>query len=423
MNNNDNPDTMPTDEPTRWEITQTEDVFLPSVRVQLGWRDVEAAVEAGAIQPTEAHALWASWASPGSPLRVVVATVPPVPTAAELAELDAQGMQAMPAQAATRPPLDRGPVFSFTNTLYYFGGMLAIGAMTLFMTLGWELFGAWGVFALAVGYFTGALLVASNLLEKGLRTPAGVLATLAVCLVSLAAWAFQAGIGLWPEGANDSFRDYHRFIDWRWLTLEFTTLAAAVVLLYRFKLPFMVMPVAVTIWYLSMDVAHMLMQKDGFDWEFTRDVSLVFGLATCAIAVWVDLRTRTADNAEDRQDFAFWLYLFGAIMFWAGLSLRESDSELGKLVYGLLNVFLVFLGAAIGRRVFTVLGALGVASYLGYLAHRVFEDSLMFPFALTLLGLGVVALGIWWQRHEAAIHARLAGWLPAALRPLASRPE
>lgn len=422
MNNNDNPDTMPAEEPPRWEITQTEDVFLPSVRVQLGWRDVEAAVEAGAIQPSEAHALWASWASPGSPLRVAVATVPPVPpvpTAAELAETDAQGMQAMPAQAP-RPALDRGPVFSFTNTLYYFGGMLAIGAMTLFMTLGWELFGAWGVFALAVGYFTGALLVASNLLDKGLRMPAGVLATLAVCLVPLAVWAFQSGIGLWPEGPNDSYRDYHRYIDWRWLTLEFATLAAAVVLLVRFKLPFMVMPVAVTIWYLSMDVAHMLMQKDGFDWEFTRDVSLVFGLATCAIAVWVDLRSRTAASAEDRQDFAFWLYLFGAIMFWAGLSLRDSDSELGKLFYGLLNVFLVFLGAAIGRRVFTVLGALGVASYLGYLAYRVFADSLMFPFALTLLGLAVVALGIWWQRHEVAIHARLAGWLPAALRPLAS---
>lgn len=416
MNNNDNPDTMPTGEPTRWEITQTEDVFLPSVRVQLGWHDVEAAVEAGAIQPSEAHALWASWATPGSPLRVVVATVPPVPTAAELAEADARE----PAAQAARPALDRGPVFSFTNTLYYFGGMLAIGAMTLFMTLGWELFGAWGVFALAVGYFTGALLVASNLLQKGLRTPAGVLATLAVCLVPLAVWAFQSGIGLWPEGAHDSYRDYHRYIDWRWLTLEFATLAAAVVLLVRFKLPFMVMPVAVTIWYLSMDVAHMLMQKDGFDWEFTRDVSLVFGLATCALAVWVDLRTRTADSAEDRQDFAFWLYLFGAIMFWAGLSLRDSDAEIGKLIYGLLNVFLVFLGAAIGRRVFTVLGALGVASYLGYLAYRVFEDSLMFPFALTLLGLAVVALGIWWQRHEAALHARLAGWLPAALRPLAA---
>lgn len=406
---NEHPETIPNEEPTQWEITQAEDVFLPSVRVRLSWADIEAAVERGAIVPSEAHALWASWASPGSDQRV---------TADELAPRAAQ-LVPSGVPMAPMPRMAPGPAFSFTNTLYYFGGMLAIGAMTLFMTLGWELFGAWGVFALAVGYMAGALLVARNLMAQRLRTPAGVLATLAVCLVPLATWALQSGLGFWPEGANDSYRDYHRFIDWRWLTLELATLAAAVVMLWRFRLPFMVMPVAVTIWYLSMDVAHMLTQKDGFDWQFTRDVSLVFGLATCAIAVWVDLRSRTATHPLNRQDFAFWLYLFGAIMFWCGLSLRDSDSEVNKFVYALINVGLVFLGAAIGRRVFTVLGAIGVASYLGYLSYRVFADSLLFPFALTLLGLGVVALGIWWQRREAAIHAKLAGWLPVALRPLA----
>ncbi|QHE85373.1 DUF2157 domain-containing protein [Hydrogenophaga sp. BPS33] len=420
MNNNENPDTVPAVEPTRWEITQAEDVFLPSVRVQIGWSDVEAAVARGAVLQSEAHALWASWATPGSPLRVVASSACGVPTAAQLAQEDAAVPPLAPHLAPSqRAPLDRGPVFSFTNTLYYFGGLLAIGAMTLFMSLGWELFGAWGVFALALGYFTGALLVARNLLQKGLRTPAGILATLAVCLVPLAVWAFQVGIGLWPDGGSDSYRDFHHIVDWRWLMLEFATLIAAVVLLYRYKLPFMVMPVAVTIWYLCMDVSHMLMQQAGLDWELVRDMSLVFGLATCALAVWVDLRSRTAENAEDRQDFAFWLYLFGAVMFWAGLSLRESESEWNKLLYALINVFLVFLGAAIGRRVFTVLGGIGVAGYLGHLAYRVFADSLLFPFALTLLGLAVVALGIWWQRNEARIHARLAGWLPGALRPLA----
>ena len=87
-------------------------------------------------------------------------------------------------------------------------------------------------------------------------------------------------------------------------------------------------------------------------------------------------------------------------------------------MFAVLNVALVLLGAAIGRRVFTVLGALGVAMYLGYLSHRVFKDSLMFPFALTLLGLAVVWLGVWWQRHEAAINTRLGRYVPAGLRPI-----
>ena len=65
----DNPDTFVMDDHSEWQATQVDDVFLPSVQVQLGWSDIEAAVSRGAIVPTEAHGLWAGWAAPGSPLR------------------------------------------------------------------------------------------------------------------------------------------------------------------------------------------------------------------------------------------------------------------------------------------------------------------------------------------------------------------
>lgn len=69
---NDNPDTIAIEE-SQWHSTVVDDVFLPSVRVQLGWKDVEAAVESGAVVPQHAHALWAGWASPMSGLRVAAA--------------------------------------------------------------------------------------------------------------------------------------------------------------------------------------------------------------------------------------------------------------------------------------------------------------------------------------------------------------
>ena len=65
-----------------------------------------------------------------------------------------------------------------------------------------------------------------------------------------------------------------------------------------------------------------------------------------------------------------------------------------------------------------VFGGLGVAGYLGYLAGRVFKDSLLFPFALSLIGLAIIALGVLWQRHEAEWSARLRNTLPKALREL-----
>jgi MFS family permease len=288
--------------------------------------------------------------------------------------------------------------------------------MSLFMTLGFQALGAAGLLAIGTAYLIACLKVADYFKTRALNVPAGILATLAITLVPLVVWCLQSLLGLWPPGASHSYSDYHLFVNWRWTTLEFATLAAAVVMLWRYKLPFMVMPVAVTVWYMSMDVAHALMQYQGFDWKFARDVSVVFGLATLALAVWVDIRTRRSQHSAWRQDFSFWLYLLGTVMFWGGLSLRDSESEWGKLLYAALNVALIFGGAVIRRRVLTVFGAFGVAGYLGYLSHRVFQDSLLFPFALTFLGLAVVGLGVWWQRNEAAIERRMNAFVPQGLR-------
>lgn len=370
---------------------------MPYERLSIQREDLDAAAQAGLITPGQAEALWARW----------------------LGEVSTGATGSAPAPSES-PVASSGPRFGFVNVLYYFGGMVAISAMSLFMSIGWGAFGPYGLAFISAGYLALALWLSAWLKRRGLLVPAGILGTLAVALVPLLVWCLQHIAGLWPEGApssgSEKFSDYHRFIDWRWLTLEFSTLAAGVVMLWRMRLPFMVMPIAVTLWYMSMDVANMLAQAHGFDWKLSRDVSLVFGLGTCALAAWVDIRTRRAQG-EWAQDFAFWLYLFGAIMFWGGLSLRDSSSELGKLAYALLNVGLILGGAAIGRRVFTVLGALGVAGYLGYLSYKVFKDSLMFPFALTLLGLAVVALGIWWQRNEGRINARLGRFVPEGLRP------
>src|SRR6185295_17012623 len=119
--------------------------------------------------------------------------------------------------------------------------------------------------------------------------------------------------------------------------------------------------------------------------------------------------------------FSFWLYLFGVMTFWGGLTSMHSDSELNKLIYCLINLGLIAIGAILNRRVFAVFGGLGVASYLGYLSWQLFRDSMLFPFALTAFGFGIVYLGILWQRHEERLARALRGILPAAVRELVER--
>ena len=122
------------------------------------------------------------------------------------------------------------------------------------------------------------------------------------------------------------------------------------------------------------------------------------------------------DRRQRDGDFAFWLHLFGLMAFWGGISMSHSGSELAKALYCTMNVGLLLMALFLSRRAYAVFGVLGIAGYLGDLADRVFKDSLLFPFALSLIGVGVIAAGLLYHRHEAAITAWVDARLPGCRR-------
>jgi hypothetical protein len=168
--------------------------------------------------------------------------------------------------------------------------------------------------------------------------------------------------------------------------------------------PFIVSIIAVVLWFMSMDLTPWVFGTSSLDWEMQRRVSVWFGLAVIAVAWGVDYRQRGGD-------FAFWLHLFGLMAFWGGITATASSSEIGKALYCLLNVGLLLLAVVLMRRVYAVFGAFGICIYLGHLAEVVFKDSLLFPFALSLIGVAVIGAGLFYHRKQAAI----AVWLPSVL--------
>jgi hypothetical protein len=326
--------------------------------------------------------------------------------------VSAEQAERLAAYLGTSLPGEQQARFTFVHVLYYLGGMIAIGAMTLFMTLGWNALGGWGGCLTAILYGVFALLLSHWFLEqKQAYIPAGIMATLAVVMVPLAIFGAQMALGYW--GADKPYRDYHVFIDWRWIMMELGTLAIGAILLWRYRFPFMLMPIAVTLWYMSMDFARFMAGDRWSDyWDLHKIVSVYFGVGMTLLAFWVDVRSRAS------RDYAFWLYLFGVLTFWGGLTSMNSDSELGKLAYCGINVLMILIGAVLGRRVFAVFGGLGVALYLGHLSQKVFKDSLLFPFALSLIGLAIIWLGVLWQRREAELTTRMRALLPSAVREL-----
>jgi hypothetical protein len=294
---------------------------------------------------------------------------------------------------------------------YYLGALIVMSAMGWLMTRGWEQFGGLGIFLLATLYAVLFALAGRTLWYKEkLRTPGGLLFTLAVWMTPLAIYGLERVTGVWPQGAPVDFRSYHIWIKGSWILMETGTIVAGLIALKFIRFPFLTFPIAFSLWYMSMDLAPLLVGKSEFTLHEQLWASLCFGLVILLVTYLIDRRTR--------EDYAFWGYLFGLMAFWGGLSMMESSSEWKKFLYCLINLGLILLAVFLQRPVFVVFGACGVFGYLAYLSYDVFKDSFLFPIILSLLGLVVIFLGVQYQKHRQQFEGAVLAMIPASVRQL-----
>lgn len=297
--------------------------------------------------------------------------------------------------------------FQLAHVAYYFGAVLIMGAMGWLLTEAWMSVGDIALLLIALAYIGLFTACGLSLWRRGQQIPGGLLGAVAVSLTPLAVFAIERLTGVWPMGDGQvDYHDYYVYVQGGWLAMEAATVLAGLLMLRLLPFPFIVMPMAVALWFMSMDLSELL-HGDSFSWEQRRDVSLWFGLGLLLVCFVVDGRTR--------KDYAFWGYLAGLLAFWGGLSLSDSGSEWGKALYCLINLGLMAIAVLLRRPLFMVFGALGVAGYLGYLSYEVFADSLLFPIVLTLIGLGVIGLGLLYQKRRDALSNGLRARLPEAL--------
>lgn len=316
-------------------------------------------------------------------------------------------------------PQPSKPRFDLTHLLWYAGALIIMSAMGLFSTLAFSAMGGSGLAVTGIAYGLGLWWGGHRLWQDDdTRTPGGLLIAAAVGMVPLIVFGLQEASGYWAGlDAPGKYQGFYHYIKGGWLPMELATIIASIVAARRYPFAFIAFPAAFCLWFLSMDIAAYVAGDKNFDYTLRRQVSLWFGIvlffATCAY----ELRPR-------RSDYTFWLHLVAAITFWGGLTFQSSNSEIGKFLYCLINIGLLGISVFVGRRIYAVFGVIGVMVYLGHLAYQVFKNSLLFPFALTLFGLGLVALGIFFARRRAAIEARIEAWLPPgliALRPVPGR--
>lgn len=305
--------------------------------------------------------------------------------------------RSLPREPQPEPAPETRKGLNAVTVAYYFGAMLMISACAWFLGDKWEALGSRGVFVTVLVYLLVALGLGLSLRRRGYVVGGGLLVTVAVCLVPLLVYTIEEMLGLWPGSRPGEYGEYYTRVHGAWIAIELATMLAAFVALRFVPFGFLTAPLAYSFWFFSMDVAEWL-----FGHELSRNtrcwVSVLVGLLTMLIGYGLERSYRRPDVPRT-EDFAFWCYLFGLLAFWCGFTFMDSGSEVGRLLYALLNVGLVALGVYLRRAVFIVFGVLGVHVYLGHLAYEVFKDSVLFPFALALLGLSVILVTVLAQRQ------------------------
>jgi hypothetical protein len=210
----------------------------------------------------------------------------------------------------------------------------------------------------------------------------------------------------WPDESLSAFTQYEPWVLGSWLVMEVATVVVSLVALRFIQFPLLLFPLVFALWYLAIDLTEALAPRE-LTWNEQKTVSVVFGLIVIVWAWLADLRKQRV--------YAFWLYLFGLLIFCGGLTIFDGGSEYRRIIYAVVNVALLVAALILQRMAFIVFGAAGLLLYLAHLAYDVFRNSLYFPVVLSFAGISVILLGIYYHKHRQRLEGNMKKLLPPSI--------
>jgi hypothetical protein len=282
----------------------------------------------------------------------------------------------------------------FQKVLYYGGGLLIISALTWLMYTSWDSFGSLGVSVISLLYII-VFSVAGYFVffKKNLETAGGLLFSVPIAITPLFVFSLLKLFDFWPQ--KYSYDDYYIWINGKWIILEISTILVALPILFKTKFPFLLFLIAGTLWFFSMDIVKIIYQETYITWTERAHISNIFGLLMIAGGYVADIKFK--------KDYAFWLYFFGMLALSTGLSIFYNDDIFKFIILGVANILLILFSLFVNRNVFLVFGTIGLTEFLGRLSWKYFEDSVFFPFALTLIGVLLILSGIFFHKNRKKI--------------------
>jgi hypothetical protein len=298
------------------------------------------------------------------------------------------------------------------KVLYYGGGLLIISAMTWLMKKSWDDFGPIAITIFSALYFVMFFIFGYIIFfKKKMEVAGGLLLSIPIAVTPLFVFSILRLFNFWPQ--EWAYNDYYIWIKGKWIILELSVIIVALPILIKTKFPFHLFLIAGSLWFFSMDIVPILYEKTKITWTERAIISDFFGFLMIAIGYFSDIKFK--------KDYSFWLYLFGLITLTSGLSIFYNDNVFKFILLGIINIFMVLFSVFINRNVFLVFGAMGLTEFLGRLSWEFFKDSALFPLALTIIGILLIVLGMFFQKNKKKIDEYIKNNFPEYILKL--RPQ
>jgi hypothetical protein len=273
--------------------------------------------------------------------------------------------------------------FNVVNVLYYVGTIIVLLAMSWFFVQNWTTLGTTGALITAATYFVLFAVGGARLWNTpDLKTPGGLLSTIAVSIVPLIAYLCIDSAGFWKV------EEMHNF--W-WTVVHGSTLAASLIALYFVRFPFLTAPLSYSLWALATTSPfYFAPLVDSFNARC--DATIFYGLCMLLTAYGID------QQSSRHRDFGFWMYLFGTLSLFGGMECMSGKSELVEFMCFLVYAAMMPLSVKLQRKVLVIFGGLGVIGYMHHVGWNLFHDSPLYPLVLVVCGLSTITAGVIVQR-------------------------
>jgi hypothetical protein len=282
------------------------------------------------------------------------------------------------------------------------GVLLVIGAHAWWSTKGYQAVGIEIVLVLTLLWQAGFLWAAEWAKRAGHGLLESGFAAIVAFYTPLTIFSVEKLLGV--DFDHENYRDFYPWISGGWVFMELGSIAVAAALLYRYRRPFLTLPITLFTGFLLMD-ATVRIFGDGFDDDaLIKKVVLAGGIVIGLVGVLLDY--------QGWRRFAFWPHLTSLWLVAWGLPLCTGDR-----VWPLFLVAAVDLLVGIWLARIVYLAAGGV---IGWIAISMTAHGAMFPFILMAGGILFILTAIWLSKADSPPRRWLdERTLPAPQRDLA----